>query len=187
VPDITQWVPDRYTISFTAPDAWQVTDSSNAVVATGAYTVGGGIAFRGINVGFQGQPVTGDSFTIDPSPNQSLFKSVQDFITSLSTSQDLAVDRSKFQSQLNATLQNLDGALSNVDQVRSEVGARLAAIDEQKTANDDVNQELNQTVSTLQDTDYAGAISRLEQRLASLEAAQKAFARVQSFSLFDVL
>ena len=47
--------------------------------------------------------------------------------------------------------------------------------------------ELTSSLSGIRDLDYATAISQLELRLTSLEAAQKAYARTQSFSLFDVL
>ena len=39
----------------------------------------------------------------------------------------------------------------------------------------------------IRDLDYASAISRLEQQLNSLEAAQKAYTRTRSLSLFDIL
>jgi flagellar hook-associated protein 3 FlgL len=50
-----------------------------------------------------------------------------------------------------------------------------------------VQLELKRSLSVIRDLDYATAISQLELQLTSLEAAQKAYARTQSFSLFDVL
>jgi flagellin-like hook-associated protein FlgL len=37
------------------------------------------------------------------------------------------------------------------------------------------------------DTDYADALTRLQQQLTSLQAAQQAFARTAQLSIFDVL
>jgi flagellar hook-associated protein 3 FlgL len=67
------------------------------------------------------------------------------------------------------------------------VGARLATIDRQLSSNADISVDLSQSISVIRDLDYASAISRLEQQLNSLEAAQKAFTRTRSLSLFDVL
>jgi flagellar hook-associated protein 3 FlgL len=77
--------------------------------------------------------------------------------------------------------------LANVSLVRSGVGARLNAIETQVDTNADLELELTSSLSDVRDVDYAEAVSALERRLTALEAAQRAFARTQSFSLFDVL
>ncbi len=58
------WVRGSYTLSFTAANAWKVTDSSGATVATGAYTAGQPIAFNGVQVKVSGAPAAGDSFLV---------------------------------------------------------------------------------------------------------------------------
>mgnify|MGYP003498490042 FL=1 len=112
---------------------------------------------------------------------------MQDFISTLGTNTSNAAGRATFQNQINANLQNLDQALQHVSNFRSQVGARLATIDRQLDNNADVALELKSSLSKSQDLDYGTAISRLEQQLTSLEVAQKAYARTQSLSLFDVL
>lgn len=52
------------TIQFTGPGAWQALDSSNAVIASGAYAPGGNIDVNGWRVQIDGTAATGDSFTI---------------------------------------------------------------------------------------------------------------------------
>ncbi len=45
------WVPDDYTITFTSPTAYEITDGDSAnVVQTGAYTAGSAITFNGVSV-----------------------------------------------------------------------------------------------------------------------------------------
>ena len=47
--------------------------------------------------------------------------------------------------------------------------------------------QLTTTLSEVRDLDYAEALSRLSQQLFGLDAAQQAFARTQSLSLFRYL
>jgi flagellar hook-associated protein 1 FlgK len=65
------WVRGSYMLSFTSGSAWQVTDSSNAVVASGSYTAGGNISFNGMTVAVSGAPAAGDSFSINDNSNGS--------------------------------------------------------------------------------------------------------------------
>ena len=64
VPSTAAWVRGSYTLTFTAANAWKVTDSTGATVTTGAYTAGQPIAFNGVQVTVSGAPATGDSFAI---------------------------------------------------------------------------------------------------------------------------
>src|ERR1700730_1002150 len=73
-----------YSITFTAPGTYQVT-KGGAPVTTGTYTDGGTIAFNGIQVTLSGQPATGDTFSLAPSTNQSLFTTVQNLVSALQT------------------------------------------------------------------------------------------------------
>ncbi|MDH3511600.1 MAG: flagellar hook-associated protein 3, partial [Gammaproteobacteria bacterium] len=77
--------------------------------------------------------------------------------------------------------------LDHIGVVRSRVGSRLAAIDEQDSNNQEVSFQLAETLGTIRDVDYPSAISQLEQQLFALEAAQKTFQASRSFSLFDIL
>lgn len=191
----TPFAPGNYTLEFTVipatPTTPEVTtwEARNGAVqvGTGTYVPGETITFQGASIEFQGAPATGDRFTVATSRFQNVFRTVQDFITALGTNTSSAAGRSTFQNQINANLQNLDQALLHVSNVRSQVGARLAGIDQQQDNNADVALELKRSLSGIQDLDYATAISKLELQLTSLEAAQKAYARTQSFSLFDVL
>lgn len=182
----TPFVAGTYTLEFTSPTTWQAR-SGAAVVAAGTYAPGETISFQGATIEFQGSPAAGDQFTVAPARFQDMFRTVQDFITTLGTNTSNAAGRATFQNRINSNLQNLDQALQHVSNFRSQVGARLATIDQQLDNNADVALELKSSLSTIKDLDYATAISKLEQQLTSLEAAQKAYARTQSFSLFDVL
>lgn len=187
VSNASAWIPDTYALSFTAVDAWEVHNSSGALIATGSYSNGQGIAFAGVSVGFEGIPVAGDQFVIEQSGFQSIFKTVQDFLGTLDIDTGSVDGRTRFQNQINRNLQNLDQSLQHLGDIRSQVGARLATIDRQLSSNTDMSIDLAQSISVIRDLDYASAISRLEQQLNSLEAAQKAYTRTRSLSLFDIL
>lgn len=186
VANANAWVPGNYTVEFTSASTWEAR-SGATVLASGSYGPGDTVSFQGAAITFEGTPSAGDTFQVGQAGFQDVFRTVQDFITSLNVATSSAPGRAAFQNRINADLQNLDQALQQLAGFRSRVGARLGTLDRQLENNADLALELSQSVSALRDLDYASAISRLEQQLTSLEAAQKAYARTRSFSLFDVL
>jgi flagellar hook-associated protein 3 FlgL len=181
------FVPGTYTLTFTSPTDWEARSGAVLVASGSNYTPGESLSFQGATIEFQGTPATGDQFTVASAGFQDVFKTVQDFIATLGTDTASPAGRATFQNQLNGNLQNLDQALQQLSNVRSQVGARLATIDQQVENNADTKLDLTRSLSVIRDLDYATAISQLELQITSLEAAQKAYARTQSFSLFDVL
>ena len=100
----------RYAINFTAPGAYQVTDRRDASVATGNYTDGDTIAFNGVQVTLSGTPAAGDSFSVAPSTNQSLF-------TTRAEPGECAANRRQSPRLATAQVNNsIDGAINNIDQ-----------------------------------------------------------------------
>jgi flagellar hook-associated protein 1 FlgK len=69
VPDTSAYTRGNYTLSFTSPTAYAVTDASGNPVSTGTYTAGTPITFNGISVALTGTPAAGDSFAIDDNAN----------------------------------------------------------------------------------------------------------------------
>ena len=86
VVDSTQWLPDNYTVSFTSPTTYQVTDNTTGatVVANGTYNSGTAIQFAGVQMSVTGAPAAGDSFTVGPAGNQSVFATLTQLATALS-------------------------------------------------------------------------------------------------------
>ena len=137
----------------------------------------------GAQIDLSGAPSDGDSFSIEASANQDIFKTVSDLATLLRTSSAGAA----LTNGLSGALSNLDNALANVLEARTGAGTRLRELDSAKLASEDRSQLHSQTLSRLQDLDYAKAASELSQRQTNLEAAQKSFALVSGLSLFDYL
>jgi flagellar hook-associated protein 3 FlgL len=84
-------------------------------------------------------------------------------------------------------LADIDSAMAGLMSVRAKIGARSNAVDEQKNANAAFEVAVADVKSTLEDLDYAEAISRFNQQLTALQASQQAFIRVQDLSLFNFL
>ena len=72
-------------------------------------------------------------------------------------------------------------------EVRTQVGSRLASIENQTDANSGLALSVQQTVGGLEDLDYADALSHLTLELQVLQASQQTFVRTQSLSLFNYL
>lgn len=84
-------------------------------------------------------------------------------------------------------LTDIDTAFDQLFDTRARIGARMNAIDEQKTANEAFSLAVTEVRSSLEDLDYAEAISRFNQQLTALQASQQAFMQVQNLSLFNFL
>lgn len=84
-------------------------------------------------------------------------------------------------------LSDIDTALTGLLGTRAKVGARMNAIDDQKNANDAFELAVTKVRSSLEDLDYAEAISRFNQQLTALQASQQSFVKIQGLSLFNYL
>jgi flagellar hook-associated protein 3 FlgL len=187
----TAWAAGHppYTLTFTGPTTYTITDSAAppATSAPATYTDGQAISFNGAQLQVGGTPVTGDSFTVSPSTNQDIFTTLQNLVTTLNGSQGGSVGQAKLGNSVNRAIEAIDQSLNNISSVRSEVGARLSALGTQSSSNSDVTLQLKSTLSNLRDTDYAAAVTALNQRLTGLQAAQASYVKLQDLSLFNYI
>lgn len=84
-------------------------------------------------------------------------------------------------------LEAIDTALDRVSSVRTDIGVKLNRLDDQQLLNDTFNVKLQETMSDLEDLDYAKAITEMNLRMVALEAAQQAYTKTQGLSLFNYL
>jgi flagellar hook-associated protein 3 FlgL len=108
--------------------------------------------------------------------NQSVFETID----------SLATDFENNTANTNA-ITDIRSAIDNVTTVRARVGARLQALDTQRNNNEALILQGEQTLSSIQDLDYAEAVSRLTLQMTGLQASQQAFSRIQNLSLFNYL
>ena len=184
------WVADNYKLTFTSATTWEVTDSATptpTVVASGPYTSGSPIAFNGVQVVVTGAPAVGDSFSVNQSRGEDVFKSIGDIIAALRQTGNTPAANAKLSSALNGSLQQIDKATDHLLGVRSQVGARLSSLDTADSAREDLQLDLDSSLSDLRDLDYADALARMNQQLVGLQAAQMSYSKISQLSLFNYL
>ena len=189
VADRAAWVPDDYTISFTSPTTYQVTDGATPanVVTTGTYTSGTPITFNGVSVGITGAPATGDTFEVNRSRSESIFKTIGDVVSLLRQPAGNATANAKLASTMQGSLQQLDQANDHFLGMRAQVGVRLATLDSADTSREAMDIDLASSLSDLRDLDYAQALTKMNQQLVGLQAAQLSYTKISSLSLFNYL
>ena len=184
----SQWVQGDYTLRFTsATGDYEIVDSVAAVVATGTYTENSTISCNGANLNLTGMPAQNDSFSIARSRSEDMFTTLSTLAATLESSTATTADRATFNSDMATILQQLDQAGDHLLSVRAEVGTRLSSIDGAQEALADRKVELETTTSQLRDLDYAEAVSRMNQQLVGLQAAQASYSKIAQLSLFDYL
>ncbi len=189
VVDRPSWVPDDYTITFTSPTDYEITDSAAPpnVVQAGTFTAGSPITFNGVSVTITGAPATGDSFEVNRSRNESIFATIGQVVGLLNMPAGNATANAKLTSTLRGALQQMDQATDHFLGVRAQVGVRLATIDSVDASREAMDIDLKSTLSDLRDLDYAQAIAQMNQQLVGLQAAQMSYSKISNLSLFNYL
>lgn len=82
---------------------------------------------------------------------------------------------------------DLDLAMNHLSTFLTLTGARQNAIESHRVLNEDIIFQGQKTRSSIEDLDFAEAISRLNLQLTTLQAAQQSFSRIQNLSLFNYL
>ena len=183
--DPTTWIQDQYTVRFIDQSNYEVRDSSATIVSAGTFEPGDTLAFSGIELSLDGQPLAGDEFIVSPSRYQDVFTTVDQLATALEQDVGDDVSRATLNNSVNAGIRNIDQAIGNVLDIRTHVGSRLAAIESQVDSNGAYALTFQETLGGIEDLDYAAALSRLSIEASTLEAAQQSFIRTQSLSLFN--
>jgi flagellar hook-associated protein 3 FlgL len=178
------WVPDNYTIAFTSPTQYQVTDSGGTVVASGSsFTDGSAISFNGVQVSISGTPAAGDQFTVSRAGTASAFSTLSSLAASLSS----VTNPAQLNTLISGAIQQIDGAVTNLSNVAASVGARINSITSTQNSAQTLQTNLQINVSQLSDVDYAAAVTQLNTEELSLQAAQHSYASIAQLSLFNYL
>lgn len=110
-----------------------------------------------------------------------VFSMISDFITALEN------PAASVPTAVSTVIGNMDNALDNVLRVRASVGSRMNEVEALGNVASDLSVQYSETLSRLQDVDYAQAVSDLTLEKTYLEAAQQSFLRISQLSLFNYL
>lgn len=152
----------------------------------GVYTYEGDSGVRNLQTGFSSKIQANDSgfifsITTDSSGSvDNIFNIMEHFSDKLSSgasSQDDFAD----------ILDNIESATENIIATRSSLGNRLTSLEVQKSMNDSMSLNLEESRANLRDLDYADAITKLTSKITALQAAQKSFSKISQLSLFSYI
>jgi flagellar hook-associated protein 3 FlgL len=180
-----QWVPGNYTISFTDPTDYTITDnSSGATVGSGTYSDGNTISFNGAQFTISGTPATGDTFSIAPSGTTSAFSALSNLVTTLNST---SLNNGQLVTQIGSSIQQISNTITNFSNVSASVGSRLNAITAAQSTAGTNQTTMKTNVSTITNVDYAAATTALSSEELALQAAQESYASLEKMSLFQYL
>ncbi|MDR1647498.1 MAG: flagellar hook-associated protein FlgL [Zoogloeaceae bacterium] len=174
----------NYTIRFTSATGYDIEDSGGTVIGSGTYTSGADITgIPGVSIDIQGVPAAGDSFTVSPSRDESIFDSLQNFMTALDSYSNGSPE---FQNIMQRVGASLEQAIFHINDSRAIVGARMAEVESLTTLDQDLQVQYKQQISDLVDADYAELISSISKSQLQLQAAQQSYVRITGLSLFSM-
>ena len=84
-------------------------------------------------------------------------------------------------------LDHLDQMLDIVTLSLADIGSEMGSIEAEISINEDLKLQLETTLSSQEDLDFTTAITELQSKLMSLEAAQSSFAKISQLSVFDYI
>lgn len=173
----------RYEVSFDGTN-YNVTEyrpGNPTPVSVPAALSGSTLSFNGIEMEVSNFTNSGDTFEVFV-PSKNVFDNLAVFIDSMERPGASGVI-----SGVKFAIENIDFALDTSLRVRAQVGSQLVELEQLTNVNTDMDTQYADTLSRLQDCDYAEAMSRLTLLQTSLEASQLSFMRVSGLSLFNFL
>lgn len=157
-------ITDDYTVNILAGGLYEVYDSAGSLVEGPTdYTAENKVKFRGVEFAVGGTPAAGDTFHIDRPAAEARNELVGSLIT------------------------ELKAGMTSIDNARSEMGARLNAIDKEQNAQYRFQEVTKSTLANVEEIDIYQAITNLELERTGLQASQQSFAKIQNLSLFNYL
>jgi flagellar hook-associated protein 3 FlgL len=136
-------------------------------------------------VSLDGALANGDSYQLNTltTPSQSMFQTIDSFANALAADA-VGTNNSPNNGDF---LTNISAAMDVVINAQANVGSRMNAIEQQRDISSGISLNMERTLSSIQDLDYAEAISKMTLQMTGLQAAQQSFSRVQSLSLLNFI
>lgn len=132
-------------------------------------------------------PVTFTGDQVFGANGTNVFNSLQDIITLMKTPITDSTTQAAYSTGLATSIDNMQDSLNKVLDTRSEIGSSLNLIDTLNTTGDSLDLQYDESISNLEDLDYAQALSDISKKTTILQAAQKAFVATSNISLFSLI
>ncbi|MBW0278000.1 flagellar hook-associated protein 3 [Shewanella xiamenensis] len=190
IADPATYLADTYTFNFSDNGSGgtnlQVLDSANNPVANIAnFDAATPVSFNGIEVNISGKPSAGDSFTMEPQSEVSIFDTISRAIALIEDPNSANTPQGR--SQLAQILNDIDSGVNQISSARSVAGNNLKAVESYKDTHIEEQVLNTSALSRLEDLDYASAITEFEKQQLALNAVSSVFSKVGSVSLFDFI
>ena len=141
---------EPYVLQFTSETTYEVIPAAGGPsVSQGIYEDGETITFQGIELRLSGEPQVGDELQIEPSKARDVFTTIDEIIEALEAPVQNETFRAIARTDLNAGLYNLDQALGRVLEVRTDIGSRPNALENQESSNEELGIQLRATLSNI--------------------------------------
>ena len=155
------WVPGSYTLTFTSPTAYQVTNGGGTVVASGAYSAGQPISFAGAQVTVNGAPAAGDTFSITSSTAAN------------------SGDNSNVLAMIGAlTAKTLAGGTTSLTSAANNLVTQVGVTTQQAQANASAQQSVNQDATTARSNLSGVNLDAEAAKMLQFQQAYQAMAQV---------
>lgn len=106
------------------------------------------------------------------------FQVMDDMVAGINNSDDAAMQRG---------IGEMTDLLNGMTLAHADIGTDMNVVDQQSSVIDDTILNIKTNLSTVEDLDYASAITKMNQQMLSLEAAQSSFSKISQLTLFNYL
>ncbi len=180
-----------YTLDFTDADnngslELTITDNAANTVVVDPYVAGQAYGFAGMEITIDGTPSVGDQVVLSEEPNISVFETIKQAIDWINV-QGAAADTEKHQADYGHILSQINASLNHISTRQGNAGINLQLLQTQSTYHQDNELLMEQGRSSIEDLDYAAAVTEFEQAKVALQAAQQTYVKVQNLSLFNYI
>jgi flagellar hook-associated protein 3 FlgL len=108
----------------------------------------------------------------------SFFKVMDDLIGGINNSSQAGMQRG---------VAEMTDLLNGLTLAHADIGTDMNVVEQQTSVVEDTILNLKSNLSTVEDLDYAAAITKMNQQMLSLEAAQSSFSKMAQLTLFNYL
>ncbi|MDR2165209.1 MAG: flagellar hook-associated protein FlgL [Zoogloeaceae bacterium] len=168
-----------HTITFPTPSTYQVDGGPARTYADGAIITD----IPGVEISIRGVPAAGDTFTVSPSQEESIFDTLDRFMAVLANGDSASPD---FRNDMLRVGASIDQAILHASDSRAVVGTRMADLEALTFIDQDLQVQYKEQVSNLIDADYNALASEVSKNLLQLQAAQQTYVKITGLSLFNM-